>query len=157
MGWTFATWKLYENDNVGILDQPAKLYSLQDVAQAGLFPDLTNEIPAQDACLNPPLPDFTLGDDTLAPTMGPPPDCGNGWWNYTTSQCDYWIPPPEPSPSPTAACPVCDACGAHASLPMMAKAATGGAVFAAAIILLVSKFCFRNNKGDYTPIPNAQV
>ena len=89
LGWNFATWKLYKSDHVGIIDEPAKLLSLKDVNEAGLFPNLKKDIPAQTACLNPPDNDFMLGDDTLAPTMGPPPDCGNGWWNYTTSKCKY--------------------------------------------------------------------
>jgi hypothetical protein len=87
LGWSFATWKLYTNDNVGVLDEPAKLLSLQDVVKAGLFPSLDKKIPAHLACLNPPENDFILGDETLSPTMGPPPDCGNGWWNYTTEKC----------------------------------------------------------------------
>ena len=77
LGWSFATWKLYKNDNVGVLDSPAKLLSLQDAIAAGIFPNLNSSpIPASGACLNPPDQDFVLGDDTLAPTMGPPPDCG---------------------------------------------------------------------------------
>lgn len=119
LGWSFAAWKLYSDPTAkppakhsfGVIDIPAKLMSLQDVADAGLFPSLDEKpIPAIDACLNPPENDFILGDATLAPTMGPPPDCGNGWWNYTTSKCDYWIPPPEPTPAPTVPCPVCDKC-----------------------------------------------
>lgn len=89
LGWSFATWKLYDDDNVGIIDTPAKLLSLQDVSEAGLFPDLDKDIPAHSACLNPPENDFVLGDETLAPTQGPPPDCGNGWWNATTDKCKY--------------------------------------------------------------------
>jgi hypothetical protein len=87
LGWSFATWKLYDDDSVGVIDTPAKLLSLQDVAEAGLFPNLDKDIPAQSACLNPPENDFMMGDKTLAPTVGPPPDCGNGWWNYTTEKC----------------------------------------------------------------------
>lgn len=108
LGWSFATWKLYENEAVGVLDSPAKLLSLEDVIAAGLFPNLTSDTVANDACLNPPEPDFAMGDATFAPTMGPPPDCGNGWWNYETEQCDYWIPPP-PTESPTG-CPICSDC-----------------------------------------------
>ena len=85
LGWSFATWKLYDSSNEGVIDIPAKLFSLKDVVSAGIFPDMDG-IPAVDACLNPPENDFMLGDDTLAPTMGPPPDCGDGWWNFTTSQ-----------------------------------------------------------------------
>ena len=93
LGWSYATWKLYDDGNdssyAGVLDSPFKLLSLKDIAAAGLFPDITNgegTIPAVDACLNPPVNDFALGDDTLQPTMGPPPDCGDGWWNFDTLQ-----------------------------------------------------------------------
>ena len=106
LGWSFAAWKTQtiakNSDGVMDLDDPSKLLSLREVAKGGLFPDLTigsssgststststtSVFPAQMACLNPPQNDFVLGDDTLAPTMAPPPDCGNGWYNSTTSQC----------------------------------------------------------------------
>jgi hypothetical protein len=88
LGWSFATWKLYdEDDDAGVIDSPAKLLSLKDVVAAGLFPNLKKEFPAKSACLNPPVNDFALGDETLAPTPAPPPDCGNGWWNSTTDKC----------------------------------------------------------------------
>ena len=91
LGWSFAAWKTQAMNSDGVMDDPSKLLSLREVAKGGLFPDLTTGIttvfPAQTACLNPPLNDFVLGDDTLAPTMAPPPDCGNGWYNFTTSQC----------------------------------------------------------------------
>jgi hypothetical protein len=122
-GWSFAAWKLWDMDPgmVGVLDIPAKLLSFQDVVAAGIMPSLfdldnpisyplKNESPVGLACLNPPNNDFVMGDATYAPTPGPPPSCGNGWWNFTTLQCDYWIPPvtDPPSLSPTAApCPVC--------------------------------------------------
>lgn len=100
LGWSFATWKLYGDDDDGPaeIDSPAKLLALKNVALAGLFPSLDDESPlaAELACLNPPEPDFQLGDDTLAPTPGPPPDCGDGWWNATTGKCDFWVPPPVP-------------------------------------------------------------
>ena len=91
LGWSFAAWKILDSDesSTDVVDDPAKLLSLRDVVKAGLFPDLASSFPAQSSCLNPPKNDFVLGDDTLAPTMGPPPDCGNGWWNSTTSQCEY--------------------------------------------------------------------
>lgn len=100
LGWSFATWKLYDEDDdkPGMIDSPAKLLSLKDVAAAGLLPPLAHKHPATLACLNPPESDFVLGDDTLSPTPSPPPDCGNGWWNFTTAQCDFWIPPPPPPP-----------------------------------------------------------
>jgi hypothetical protein len=105
MGWTFDAWKLFDEDPDAedVLDRPSKLYALRNVAKSGLFPSLRHTSGAhyKRACLNNPESDFVLGDDTLAPTPGPPPDCGNGWWNYDTLQCDYWIPPIPPTPCPT--------------------------------------------------------
>lgn len=145
MGWSFATWKLYNNDNVGTLDDPAKLLSLQDVVAAGLFPDLVSDsTPAVDACLNPPLPDFVMGDKTYAPTLGPPPDCGDGWWNYTTEVCDYWIPP---TPTPTEPCPTCEDCN-------VIKAAFGGALVGGILVLITAKFMGAFGRRDYSRIPN---
>ena len=102
IGWSFATWKVFRVgvDKAGVIDRAAKLLSLRDVYTRGWFPTIdvnatgaeTKELSL--ACLNPPANDFVLGDETLAPTAGPPPDCGNGWWNATTKQCDYWVPPP---------------------------------------------------------------
>ena len=153
LGWSFAAWKLYGEEDIGVIDRPAKLLSLKDVAAAGLFPNLDKNIPAQEACLNPPENDFALGDATLAPTMAPPPDCGNGWWNYTTEKCDYWIPPPPPTLSPTVACPVCEDQQGHAHKLPFASGVMGaiiGAVIGGAIV----KFGFPNKRRDYEPIPN---
>ena len=112
LGWSFAAWKLHsKEEDVGVLDTPSKLLSFRDVAAAGLVPSLTKSRDNKhivQACLNPPTADFILGDDTLAPTAGPPPDCGNGWWNASINNCTYWVPPPEPAPelttNVTAAC-----------------------------------------------------
>jgi hypothetical protein len=144
MGWSFATWKLYNNKNVGTLDEPAKLMALQDVVAAGLFPDLSKKVPAKDACLNPPKTDFILGDDTLAPSMGPPPDCGNGWWNPSTEQCDYWIPP---TPAPTEACPTCPDCS-------IAKAAVIGALVGGLVVGGLMWKIFGKKRNEYSEIPN---
>jgi hypothetical protein len=144
MGWSFATWKLYKNKNVGTLDEPAKLMALQDVVAAGLFPDLSKKVPAKDACLNPPKTDFILGDDTLAPSMGPPPDCGNGWWNPSTEQCDYWIPP---TPAPTEACPTCPDCS-------IAKAAVIGALVGGLVVGGLMWKIFGKKRNEYSEIPN---
>lgn len=144
MGWSFATWKLYDNKSVGALDEPAKLMALQDVVKAGLFPSLHDEVPAQEACLNPPEPDFALGDDTLPPTLAPPPDCGNGWWNMTTEQCDYWIPP---TPAPTEACPICPDCSSTKG-PVVA-ALLGGLIVGGLLGKLLGK-----KRNDYSAIPN---
>jgi hypothetical protein len=157
LGWSFAAWKLYGEHHVGMIDTPAKLLSLKDVAEAGLFPSLDESIPAQEACLNPPDIDFALGDATLAPTAGPPPDCGNGWWNATTTKCDYWIPPPEPTPSPTAACPVCEDCGSTTVMAAEHPYASGamGVVLGAVLGAIVMKVCFSSNRrNEYDPIPN---
>ena len=93
------------------------------------------------ACLNGPQADFVLGDATYAPTPGPPPDCGNGWWNFTTSQCDYWIPPPPPKCEPSAS--------GHRDLGL---AALGGAVGTAIVGAIVLKIGGRRSSG-YSPLP----
>jgi hypothetical protein len=101
LGWTFASWKLYDGDDnndsssksrshsssssaTAALDTPAKLFSLKAVAAAGILPSLraskSDDQSASLVCLNPPVADFTLGDATLSPTPGPPPDCWPGWW-----------------------------------------------------------------------------
>eukprot|EP00980_Cylindrotheca_fusiformis_P020565 scaffold7641_cov115-Cylindrotheca_fusiformis.AAC.11 len=153
LGWSFATWKLYDNDKVGTLDDPAKLMALQDVVKAGLFPDLHDTIPAQEACLNPPEADFELGDDTLSPTLAPPPDCGNGWWNYTSKKCDYWIPP---TPAPIEPCPTCAPCeepatstsDTNATLPIAIGVLAGLVVGG-----ILGRLC-GNKRHDYSAIPN---
>lgn len=88
MGWSFATWKLWnattgataEDDAVGVIDDFAKLLSFTNVNAAGLLPPLTDG--HVKACLNPPELDFVMGDVTYAPTQAPV-DCGYGWWNET--------------------------------------------------------------------------
>jgi hypothetical protein len=80
LGWSFAAWKLYDNDNYdhhnrkGGLTEPERLLSLKDVVAAGLVPagGLHNHHHHY-ACLNPPANDFILGDTTLAPVPAPPP------------------------------------------------------------------------------------
>mmetsp|Transcript_13729 Transcript_13729/g.15064 ORF Transcript_13729/g.15064 Transcript_13729/m.15064 type:complete len:586 (-) Transcript_13729:179-1936(-) len=109
LGWSFTAWKLYgdTDEPTGIIDSPTKLMTLRDVAAAGLMPDLQETSPVPLACLDGPTNDFNLGDDTLAPSPGPPPDCGDGWWNYDWGACEYWIPPPPtiaPTESPTVGC-----------------------------------------------------
>mmetsp|Transcript_13508 Transcript_13508/g.19085 ORF Transcript_13508/g.19085 Transcript_13508/m.19085 type:complete len:582 (-) Transcript_13508:271-2016(-) len=108
LGWSFSAWKLYGDDeSTGVIDGPAKLKTLRDVAAAGLLPSLEDKTPVPLACLDGPVSDFGLGDDTLAPSPGPPPDCGDGWWNYDWDACEYWIPPPPtiaPTESPTVGC-----------------------------------------------------
>lgn len=180
MGWSFATWKLLGSEGdaevSGELATPAQLLSLQDVVAAGLFPTLNDDSSLGEACLNPPENDFVLGDDTLAPTPGPPPDCGNGWWNYTTSKCDYWIPPPKPT------CPVC-ACNETGILgngtisgdmteidvlvpiptsspdvptKLLMHAALGGAVVALVLVAIVFQFCrcLGRKREGYSSLPN---
>lgn len=148
LGWSFAAWKLYGLDSKdNLIDHPAQLLALKDVAKAGLLPDLSDTIPAQDACLNPPANDFVLGDDTLSPTMGPPPDCGNGWWNITTEKCDYWIPP---TPAPTEPCPMCEDCQGSGVNP--ATSGFVGVLVGALVGALVMKFT--SKRSQYDSIPN---
>jgi hypothetical protein len=192
-GWSFSTWKLYGTDpsEAGILDVPAKLLALKEVAAAGLMPslfDLEQPItyplsgkssPVGLACLNGPVADFGLGDATLAPTPAPPPDCGNGWWNFSTEKCDYWIPP---TPAPTPGCPVCSndtivikeptdcpdvvgyAEGVLTAAPgddgmggVVAKSFFGGAVVASLLCVLIGKFILPrlDKRRDYEPVPAA--
>jgi hypothetical protein len=102
LGWSYTTWKLYNDDQNGLLDIPAKLLAFKNVAAAGLItvPSVNENINM--ACLNPPVSDFILGDDTLAPSPAPPPDCGYGWWNESIHACSYWVPPvPSPTDQPT--------------------------------------------------------
>jgi hypothetical protein len=118
LGWTYPAWKLFGDDDatsLGILDTPAKLKSLKHIAAAGILPSLLEDSPpAQLACLNPPLADFALGDDTVAPTAAPPPACDGGWYDVEEKKCAYWVPPP-PTAAPTP-CPsmppatVCEVC-----------------------------------------------
>lgn len=116
-------WTDYDLHELGVVNRPAKLLSFRDMSKAGYLPNMTvldedlhwtdddvwepdypKQIPKYPKdpvsliCLNPPAADFVLGDATLAPTPGPAPDCGNGWWNFSTEKCDYWIPP-APTPS----------------------------------------------------------
>jgi len=162
IGWSFSAWKLYNDDNAnGLIETPAELLSLKDVAAAGLMPSLLKAKPVQLACLNPPIPDFGLGDATLSPTPGPPPDCGNGWWNFETKQCDYWIPPPDPTPSPSVSlspsigpCPVCLECPVPSTYPnnqALALSATVGAVVALLLSAIVKK-CRGGDRG-YATLP----
>lgn len=127
LGWSFSAWKLYGEDTDGVkngvLNTPAKLLCLSDVAAAGLMPGLditSNSSALGAACLNGPLVDFIMGDDTFAPTPAPV-DCGEGWWNAQTLQCDYWVPPP-PAPKP----------------PMDKTTLVTGAVAGAVVALLLS-------------------
>mmetsp|Transcript_6895 Transcript_6895/g.7623 ORF Transcript_6895/g.7623 Transcript_6895/m.7623 type:complete len:576 (-) Transcript_6895:122-1849(-) len=153
LGWSFTSWKTSDDDDDGIIiDAPAKLAALRDVVRSGLFPNSTTNVDG--ACLNTPENDFILGDDTLSPTQSPPPDCGNGWWNYGTSQCDYWVPPPEPTPSPTVPCPVCEECPVwhhpHPNAPSLFAA-----FFAGALVMLLFSSIFRNKKrSEYSAIPD---
>ena len=183
LGWSFSAWKILDgnddDDDNALLDTPAKLMALKHVAAAKLFPDLTNNDDSlwKGACLDMPVSDFILGDETLAPTPGPPPDCGNGWWNYTTNSCSYWIPPP-PTPAPVPVtcapapdCPICEpAVVEPVTAATTATTTTTGdnskgllvaesVVAGAAVAFLISFFVFRGRSGssqrsDYDTIPN---
>jgi hypothetical protein len=188
LGWSFATWKLYDqkepssSSDTMVIDKPVQLLAFKYVVMAGLFPNLllrsdpnnnNNNMPAQLACLNPPTNDYILGDDTLSPTPMPPPDCGQGWWNATTSKCDYWIPPPPtdlPTTAPTEGCPVCDEQGCNGTAgPMvitpttvkgpetkqLVEAGIAGAVVAGVLVAAVMKyFSGRRASQGYSTIPN---
>lgn len=166
LGWSFSAWKLFDDgeedgdggSNVGDIDSAAKLLCLRDVAAAGLMPSLvpslltsntTNDVDNNDvststslamACLNGPKADFAMGDDTFAPTSAPPPDCGNGWWNVTAKQCDYWISP-APTPMPTD----------KANMPFLAMVAVGGAIVALVLQWGVKKVMGRDD--GYQSLP----
>lgn len=157
LGWSFAAWKLLGDDqSTGMLDTPAKLLSLKDVAAAGLMPSLTKKHPAALACLNPPQTDFILGDATLAPTAAPPPDCGNGWWNFTSAECDYWVPPPPPKCVPdntTTTVPfVVQTANSMPSHQALGFAALGGAAVTAVLGAILLKM-FGNQRRGYSQIP----
>lgn len=163
LGWSFAAWKLYSEDdgNVGVLDSWAKLLSFKDVAAADLVTSLITD-QDQRACLNPPVADFTLGDATLAPTPGPPPDCGNGWWNASINDCSYWIPPaPTPVPtrapftaSPTVPCPECAICSGDD----MSMLYAGAAGFLVGVVAMALWNCIASRRrGGYTEIPTMNV
>lgn len=197
-GWSFATWKLWGMDpeKLGVLDIPAKLLSFQDVVTAGIMPslfDLDNPIsyPLQNeshvglACLNPPNNDFVMGDATYAPTHAPPPSCGNGWWNFTTSKCDYWVPPitDPPTLSPTSApCPVCSnetplfsllgssrpgsvsdnmttdsASSSHSHLTRVAEIFLPGVLLSCLISLFVYRTLSRSRRRGYVEVPEGKV
>ena len=134
-----------EDDNSGSIDTPSKLLCLRDVAAAGLLPSLTttstDDIDLGLACLNGPKSDFIMGDETFAPTPGPH-DCGNGWWNGDTLQCDYWVPPPEIPP------PI--DIDHYIS---MAKAAAAGAITSAVVAWVVAKMKARAREVAYQALP----
>jgi len=150
LGWSFSAWKPKNSTSLDLL-------ALYDVSKAGLFPNFSNK-----ACLNPPKNDFALGDDTLSPTASPPPNCGNGWWNYTSFQCDYWVPPPEPTMSPTIPCPECQECPTAAptihmtqhSTTALAMSAFGGA---AAVLILGFLHKLLSKRNQYSSIPSATI
>jgi hypothetical protein len=154
LGFSFSAWKLYDQDDAattGVIDTPAKLLCLRDVASAGLIPSLeTSTSSLASSCLNGPQPDFVLGDATLSPTESPPPDCGYGWWNATTKKCDYWVPPPPtpmPSVRPTMPCPSCE----ESSVMAMVLSAAGGAVVALLLNWVVKKMM--GGRDGYETLP----
>eukprot|EP00545_Synedropsis_sp_CCMP1620_P013659 CAMPEP_0119016376 /NCGR_PEP_ID=MMETSP1176-20130426/12465_1 /TAXON_ID=265551 /ORGANISM="Synedropsis recta cf, Strain CCMP1620" /LENGTH=595 /DNA_ID=CAMNT_0006969753 /DNA_START=12 /DNA_END=1799 /DNA_ORIENTATION=- len=169
MGWSFAAWKLFNSD--GLLDTPASLLSLKDVSAAGLMPSFTDtEAAIPLACLNPPLPDFGLGDDTVSPSLAPPPACDGGWWDFDEEECAYWEPP---TPCPTNVVYVNDtsACENLPHLGMlnpMASASNGyqpyhtGAVGMSSLVvgvvlggLVMTMFQRRGRHHGYFDVPNA--
>jgi hypothetical protein len=167
LGWSFAAWKLH-GDSGSAVDTPASLLALKNVAAAGLLPSLDGD--ARDdviqACLNGPEADFALGDKTLAPTMGPPPDCpNNGWWSYEKQACDYWVPPPTDAPTslPTKApiiCPevpppvVCPAPEIDKST--VALSAGAGCIVTLLLGIVLGKI-FGGKRNGYSSIPDSSV
>ena len=148
LGWSFSAWKIFGEDDDGSIDTPAKLLCLRNVAAAGLMPTSLASTNTNDdefnlgaACLNGPKSDFIMGDETFAPTPGPH-DCGNGWWNGDTLQCDYWVPPPEISP------PI--DIDHYIS---MAKAAAAGAITSAVVAWVVAKMKARAREVAYQALP----
>lgn len=141
LGWSFSAWKLFgEEEPDGSIDTPSKLLCLKDVAAAGLMPSFTstNASEIDYACLNGPKADFIMGDETFAPTPGPH-DCGNGWWNDNTLQCDYWVPPPPAPPTPT-------------DYTTLTKGAAGGAIGALLLTWAVKTMTGRRND-EYQTLP----
>ena len=168
LGWTFDAWKLYKEDpkRVDVIDEPAKLWALKNVAAAGLMPSLTDPSPAQYGCLIPPINDVILGDDTMAPTAGPPPACDGGWWSEEKGKCDYWIPPtPCPTSAPFPECDggyyspdsqECEYCPKPLTPGAQVRAATGGAVAAILLGAIVLKLMSRRRTG-YSEVPEITV
>lgn len=149
LGWSFSGWKLYGDEISGVIDTPAKLLCLRDVAAAGLLPPMEDTDELGTFCLNGPKGDFVMGDRTLSPTPAPV-DCGYGWWNETIQGCSYWIPPPptpEPTYMPTMPCPSC----AEIGMKQLSLSAAAGAIVALALNWAVKKY-MRNNDG-YEVLP----
>ena len=150
VGFSFSGWKLYDSQESGVIDSPAKLLCLRDVAAAGLLPSLkTSSKSVAVSCLNGPQADFELGDATLAPSIGPH-DCGYGWWNETTHKCDYWIPPaptPFPTERPTMPCPSCE----ETSTVALVQSAAAGAAVALFLNWAVRKMI--GGRGGYETLP----
>ena len=72
---------------------------------------------------------------------------------------DYWIPPPEPTLSPTAPCPECEMCPntpttSQPSKTALLLAGLGGATFVLIVGLIRNFFHRKNKKSDYSIIPN---
>lgn len=152
LGWSYSGWKMYGDDeeSSGDIDRPEKLLCLRDVAAAGLMAPMedTNELGT--FCLNGPLGDFVMGDETYAPTAAPV-DCGYGWWNETIQNCSYWIPPqPTPAPTykPTMPCPSCKEIGTTE----LSLSAAAGAAIALVLNWAVKKYVMRGNNG-YETLP----
>lgn len=168
LGWNFGTYKILDgndDDSSTLITKPEQLLALKNVAAAGLFPSLSEDYPAQFACLNGPEPDFLLGDATLEPTPAPPPDCYPGWWNASIDDCTYWVPPatepPVPCPvcdedlSTPEPCPVCEDCPTVdvTSSRSLAAAAGGGTVVGLVIGAWIAQM-FKRRREGYTAIPN---
>jgi hypothetical protein len=108
-----------------------------------------------------------LGDDTLAPTAGPPPECKGGWWSEEKGKCDYWIAPtPCPTSAPVPECDTggywspdsgeCEYCPKALTTGAQVLAGTGGAVIAIVVGAVIVKLCGRR-RGGYTEVPELTV
>jgi hypothetical protein len=157
-GWTFDAWKLFDEDpaTVGVIDTPAKLMTLKNVAAAGLLPSLTDSSsPAQLACLSPPTND------------GPPPACDGGWWSEEKGKCDYWIPPtPCPTVAPVPECDggwwdlesqECNYCPQPLTIGAKIRAGTIGAAVAVAVGVIALKIVGARRRTGYTVVPELTV
>jgi len=156
IGWSFSGWKLIGDKKGGKergIKTPANLLCLRDVAAAGLMPPLDSTSEVELSCLNGPVADFMMGDETYAPTPMPI-DCESlgGWWDESIGNCAYWIPPEptmSPTDKPTMPCPSCD--GLSTSTMIMVSA--GGAVVALLLQWLYQKVIGGRNGGRYQSLP----
>lgn len=152
LGWSYSSWKLYNNTTNNI-DHPAQLKAFKNVANVGLITIGSSDSHNNNlACLNPPLSDFVLGDNTLSPTPGPPPDCGFGWWNASIDACSYWIPPIPPPTNIPSFTPTHEPIICPEAITTKSQLTSGvyGAIIALILSFIISKIM--NRRHGYTRI-----